>query len=158
MTYRWRSELRMICSRRGTVCREVSMQQRLSVLGQNSWSDWRPFCLFLARLSFQKHKLNMEDTREEASGPEAPAQVIQPWTISKSSLIRKLRQHLISCKYIIIIIIISHSCNIRVRIYIIYIIIIFCFRYLCIYLCICNYFCIYLSICIYLYIHIFAFI
>ncbi len=52
----------------------------------------------------------MEDTREEASGPEAPAQVIQPWTISKSSLIRKLRQHLISCKYIIIII--SHSCNI----------------------------------------------
>lgn len=154
MTYRWRSEFRMICSRRGTVCREVSMQQRLSVLGQNYWSDWRPVCLFLARFSFQKHKLNMEDTREEASGPEAPAQVTQPWTFSKSSLIRKLRQHLISCKYIII----SHSCNIRVRIYMIYIIIIFCFRYICIYLCICNYLRVYLSICIYLYIHIYAFI
>ncbi len=145
MTYRWRSEFRMICSRRGTVCREVSMQPRLSVLGHNPWSDWRPVRLFLARFSLQKHKLNMEDTREEASGPEAPAQVTQPWTYSKSSLIRKLRQHLISCKYIIII---SHSCNIRVRIYLIYKIIIFCFRYLCIYL----------SICIYLYIHIYAFI
>ncbi|XP_052400604.1 cytosolic carboxypeptidase 4 isoform X2 [Carassius gibelio] len=40
----------------------------------------------------------MEDTREEASGPDAPAQVTQPWTFSKSSLIRKLRQHLISSR------------------------------------------------------------
>uniref|UniRef100_A0A9J8AAJ0 tubulin-glutamate carboxypeptidase n=1 Tax=Cyprinus carpio carpio TaxID=630221 RepID=A0A9J8AAJ0_CYPCA len=40
----------------------------------------------------------MEDTREETSGPEAPAQVTQPWTFSKSSLIRKLRQHLISSR------------------------------------------------------------
>ncbi|KAL1247320.1 hypothetical protein QQF64_022696 [Cirrhinus molitorella] len=38
----------------------------------------------------------LEGTREEASGSEAPAQVTQPWTFSKSSLIRKLRQHLIS--------------------------------------------------------------
>lgn len=42
----------------------------------------------------------MEDTREVMSGPDAPAQATQPWTFSKSSLIRKLRQHLTSCKYI----------------------------------------------------------
>ncbi|KAK2867030.1 hypothetical protein Q8A67_025147 [Cirrhinus molitorella] len=40
----------------------------------------------------------LEGTREEASGSEAPAQVTQPWTFSKSSLIRKLRQHLISTR------------------------------------------------------------
>ncbi|XP_067236193.1 cytosolic carboxypeptidase 4 isoform X2 [Chanodichthys erythropterus] len=40
--------------------------------------------------------MNMEDTREVMSGPDAPAQATQPWTFSKSSLIRKLRQHLSS--------------------------------------------------------------
>ncbi|KAK7121699.1 hypothetical protein R3I93_022703 [Phoxinus phoxinus] len=37
----------------------------------------------------------MEDTRE---GPDASAQATQPWTFSKSSLVRKLRQHLTSTR------------------------------------------------------------
>lgn len=56
----------------------------------------------------------MEDTREVKPGPDASAQATQPWTFSKSSLVRKLRQHLTSSKYSIFIVFffLCHLCNI----------------------------------------------